>query len=67
MRSTLEIDDKLIEEAARLAGTRTKKEVVRLALEALVRQKRRESLKSRLGGFPIELTLAELKKIREDA
>jgi Arc/MetJ family transcription regulator len=67
VRSTLEIDDKLIAEATLLTDAKTKKEVVRLALEALVRQKRREKLRNRLGKFPLELTLKKLAEMREDA
>ena len=67
MRSTLEIDDKLMEEATLLTAAKTKKEVVRLALETLIRLKRREKLKSRLGKFPLELTLKELSELREQS
>ena len=67
MRSTLEIDDELIKEATLLTDAKTKKEVVRLALETLVRQKRRERLRNRLGKFPLELTLKKLAEMREDA
>lgn len=35
-RTNIDIDDQLIEEAMRLAGTRTKKETVDLALRRLV-------------------------------
>jgi len=67
VRSTLEIDDELIKEATLLTDAKTKKEVVRLALETLVRQKRRERLRNRLGKFPLELTLKKLAEMREDA
>jgi len=41
MRTNVEIDDKLMEEAQRLAGPKTKKAIVEEGLQALIRQKRR--------------------------
>ena len=40
MRTNIDIDEKLISEAMRLMGTRTKKETVKKALEAQVAIKR---------------------------
>jgi Arc/MetJ family transcription regulator len=46
MRTNIEIDDKLIEEARRITGLSTKKAIVERALEELVRREReREVLK----------------------
>jgi len=67
MRSTLEIDDMLLEEALQLTNARTKKEVVNLALETLVRLKQRDNLRKKLGRFPLELSLGELEKLREES
>jgi Arc/MetJ family transcription regulator len=44
MRTNIVLDDDLVAEAQRLTGARSKKEVVHLALEELVRQRRRRDL-----------------------
>jgi Arc/MetJ family transcription regulator len=44
MRTNIVLDDELMEEAKRLTGARTKREVVHLALKALVEERRRKSL-----------------------
>ena len=49
MRTTLNIDDKMIHEAARLTGVREKTSLVRLGLEALISLESAKRL-ARLGG-----------------
>jgi Arc/MetJ family transcription regulator len=49
MRTTLNVDDALMQAALRAAGEREKTKVIHLGLEALVRQKAAERL-ARLGG-----------------
>ena len=44
MRTNIDIDDALMEEAQRLSGLKTKKAVVREGLQALIRQKRRRKI-----------------------
>lgn len=44
MRTTLDLDEQLLSEAFKLTGVRTKKALVTLALQALIRQRRRRSL-----------------------
>lgn len=44
MKTTLNISEKLLEEAIRLTGVRTKTEVVSQALEILIREKRIDRL-----------------------
>ena len=66
MRTTIDINDKLILEAMRLAGAKSKKEVIHLSLQELIRQKRIERLVKKLGNFPLDLTPEELEKLRED-
>lgn len=43
-RTNIVLDDALVEEAARLTGIRTKRELVDVALRELVRARRRRSL-----------------------
>jgi len=49
MRTTLIIDDSLVEEASRLTGEKQKTALVRRGLEALIRQEAAHRL-SKLGG-----------------
>lgn len=44
MRTNIVLDDELVEEALEVTGVRTKKEVVHLALEELVRSRRKKNL-----------------------
>lgn len=66
MRTTVDINEELLIEAMRLAGARSKKEVIHLSLQELIRQKRIERLLKKLGKFPLDLTPQELEKLRED-
>ena len=49
MRTTLEIDERLLNEAIKLTKIGTKRELIRVSLEELIRQKRIERLISSLG------------------
>jgi Transcription regulator of the Arc/MetJ class len=51
MRTNIVIDDELMQQALELTGARTKREVVELGLETLVRLKRQERLKGLLGAL----------------
>jgi Arc/MetJ family transcription regulator len=45
MRTNIVIDEKLISDAIKATGARTKKEAVELGLKALIRLKKQETLK----------------------
>ena len=64
MRTTLEIDEKLMRQALALTKAKTKKELIRRSLKALIRQQRIERLLGRLGRFPLVLTPRKLAKLR---
>lgn len=66
MRSTIDIDERLLEEAKKLTRLRTKKEVVNLSLKELIRKKRREDLADLFGSSIVDITLKDLEKLRED-
>jgi len=66
MRSTIDIDEKLLEEAQKLTRTKTKKELINLSLRELIRKKRREHLASLFGSCIVDFTLKDLEKFRED-
>jgi Arc/MetJ family transcription regulator len=66
VRTTIDINDDLIQEAMRLAGAKSKKEVIHLSLRELIRHKRIERLIKKLGNVPLDLTPEDLEKLRED-
>jgi len=55
MRTTLALDKKLLEEAMKCSGKKTKTSVVNMALEDFVRRKKLESLKGLSGKVRIDL------------
>lgn len=66
MRTTMEIDDRLLNQALALTKAKTKKELIHRSLEALIRQQRIERLLGKLGHFPLQLTPRRLAKLRAD-
>lgn len=67
MRLTLTVDGDLLEEAKRLAGTRTKREVLDLALREFVRRRRLAEIVARGGTVDLALSLDDLLKSREES
>jgi len=65
-KTTVVIDETLINEALRVTNLKTKREVIEKGLKELLRIKNRELLKQELGTFDIALSLEELKKIRSE-
>jgi predicted nucleic acid-binding protein/Arc/MetJ family transcription regulator len=63
-KTTVLIDEKLIQEALRATNLKTKKEVIEKGLRELLRMKDRELLRQELGTFDIDLSLEDLKKKR---
>jgi len=49
MRTNIVIDDKLMEEAIKVTGARTKREVVERALNSLIQLKKQEELRGYRG------------------
>lgn len=66
MRTLIDIDEAVLEEAMKLTKTRTKKEVVNLSLRELVRRKRIEGLKSKLGKIDLDIDHRSLERMRND-
>lgn len=63
-RTTLNLDEKLLEDAGHYANGKTKKAVIEEALRDFVNTRRRQALKRMIGNFEIDLTLEELRKMR---
>ncbi len=64
-RTTLEIDEALIQAAMELSGAKTKTEAIEFALREFIRGHERELLRLELGSFDIDLGLKELRRLRE--
>ena len=65
-KTTVVIDDALINEAIRATNLKTKKEVIEKGLKELLRTNNRKLLRQELGTFDIELSLDELKQKRSE-
>jgi Arc/MetJ family transcription regulator len=63
-KTTVLIDERLLTEAMKAIGARTKKEAIRAGLEALVKHHHRESLQKELGTFDMDLNVEELERLR---
>jgi len=61
MRTNIVIDDELMDEALKLTGIKTKKELVELGLKTLIRLKQQESIKALRGQLKWEGDLEELR------
>ena len=64
-KTTVFIDEQLLQAAMNAIRVRTKKEAIRAGLEALVRFHQRESLQKELGTFDLDLSLEELERLRD--
>ena len=64
-RTTVLIDEQLLQAASEAIGARTKREAIEAGLRALVRHHNREALRKELGTFDIDLTLGELESLRD--
>lgn len=63
MRTNIEIDEKLMRQAMKAAGKKTKRETVEAALEMLVRMRKQESMRDLFGKLHWE---GDLEKMRLD-
>jgi Arc/MetJ family transcription regulator len=65
-KTTVEIDEILLEKAMKLSGAKTKKRVIEYGLRELVRSINRDLFKKELGTFDLDMSLKDLEKMRED-
>jgi Arc/MetJ family transcription regulator len=65
-KTTVEIDEKLLEKAMQLSGAKTKKRAIEYGLRELVKSINRDLFKKELGTFDIDLTSEDLEKMRRD-
>ena len=64
MKTLVDINEHILKEAMKLSEAETKKEVITLALEELIKSKLREKLQQSAGSAMIETRLSDLKRIR---
>ena len=63
-RTNIELDDKLVKQAMRLFGKKTKKELVNFALNELIRRERAKGILSLEGKVKWEGDLGEMRRGR---
>ena len=63
MRTTIDIDDKLLEEARQLVHPKSKRELIEFSLQELVRREHLKRLVGRFGRTPM-ISRAELLRLR---
>lgn len=64
MRTNIVIDDKLMEDALKVTGLKTKREAVELALKILIKLKKQENIKAYKGKLKWEGDLEEMRTTR---
>ena len=65
-KTTVEIDERLLEEAVTISGAKSKKMAIELGLRELIRSLQRKRLKKELGTYDLDLTAADLERMRRD-
>jgi Arc/MetJ family transcription regulator len=66
-KTTVVIDDELLNEAMKASGAKTKKQVITTGLKELIRKKNLEAFRQELGTFDLALSLEELEKLRDES
>lgn len=65
-KTTVVIDDKLLEAAIKITGAKSKRQAIEEGLKELVRRKNIDALRKELGTFDLDLTLAGLETLRKE-
>jgi Arc/MetJ family transcription regulator len=65
MRTLVDINENVLKEAMEVSEAGTKKEVITLALEELIKSRLRQKLKGLAGSGLIETKLSNLKRMRK--
>ncbi|UCC39622.1 MAG: type II toxin-antitoxin system VapB family antitoxin [Candidatus Aminicenantes bacterium] len=65
-KTTVEIDEKLLEKAMQLSGAKTKKSAIEYGLRELIKSINRNLFKKELGTFNLDLTSEDLDEMRKD-
>jgi len=68
MRTTLDLDEKILVETMRSTGAASKKKAVETALREYIRMKRRQDLLGRIGSWrDFNMTLEDLERMRDES
>jgi len=62
MRTTLDLPDELLQEAMVISRTKTKTDVIKMALENLIKKEKIKELKKYYGKINLEIHLDELRQ-----
>lgn len=65
-KTTVEIDERLLEEAVKLSGAKSMKMAIEEGLRELIRSIQRGRLKKELGTYDLDLTEADIERMRRD-
>jgi Arc/MetJ family transcription regulator len=65
-KTTVIIDDQLLDEAMKVSRAKTKKQAITTALVELIRRKNLEALREEAGTYDLALSLEELQKLRNE-
>jgi len=65
-RRTVVIDDKLLDEARQVLGTRTIRATIEIGLREAIRKQRLEELRQSLGTLDLNLTAKDLERLRNE-
>lgn len=65
-KTTVVIDEKLLETAIKAAGVKTKREAIEAGLRELIRARNREVFRKELGTFDIDISLEDLERMRRN-
>jgi len=67
MRTTLDIDARLVEKVVKTTGAPSKKKAIEIAMKEFLRARRRKELSDLIGNYEeFGVTLRELKKMRKE-
>jgi Arc/MetJ family transcription regulator len=66
MRTVTELDEKLLQEAMTVTGVTKKRQLLEIALQEMIRHRRIERLRQRLGKTRLTMTAEDLKRMRAD-
>jgi Arc/MetJ family transcription regulator len=64
MKTLVDISEDILDEAMRLSEARTKREVIHMALDELIKARLRQKLKGLAGSGIMEMKLSNLKRVR---
>ncbi len=65
-KTTVELDEKLLQQAIKVSGAKTKKQAIEYGLKELIRSTNRSLLKEELGTYDLDISLKDLEKMRND-